>query len=376
MKVCVLTSVHEPFDPRIFYKQAKSLAKAGYEVVLIAPHSRDEVVDSIKIRALPPRRGRIKRILGTWKVLRWALEERADIYHFHDPELLLVGWLLKVVTGRPVIYDCHEYYPEAIMSRKWIPRVIRPVLGGLLRPVEAFFASSMSTVVVTEGQKARFPKAIVLYNFPLLSSYRTLQPAPPGSEALIYIGALSEERGVLLMIEALEALTSEGAKLTLVGRFDSPHTQAKVEALVRARGLEQRVEIVGQVPHDAVGGYLREAAVGLVPLQPKSQYAQAVPTKMFEYMASGLPIVASDLPPTRRFMEGVGCGFLVTPTDPKAHAEAIDYLLGHPEEARQMGERGRRAFLEGYNWEKAEEGKLLQLYAGLAARSGCKSWRK
>ena len=93
-KVCILTSVHTPFDTRIFHKQAKSLLKAGYDVTLIAQHDKDELVGGIRMVALPKPKNRLWRMLGTWRVFKLALKQKAEIYHFHDPELLPWGWLL------------------------------------------------------------------------------------------------------------------------------------------------------------------------------------------------------------------------------------------------------------------------------------------
>ena len=117
-KVCILTTVHPPFDTRIFHKQAKTLVQAGYDVTLIAQHGRDEVVDRVRIIALPKSRNRFTRIFGlTWRVFRLALRQQADVYHFHDPELLPAGLLLKLFTGKRVIYDVHEDYSQAIRTK-------------------------------------------------------------------------------------------------------------------------------------------------------------------------------------------------------------------------------------------------------------------
>ena len=140
-KVCVLTTVHPPFDTRIFYKQARTLARAGYKVVLIAQHNRDEMVDGVKIVALPKPRNRFARIFGlTWRAFHLALRERAEIYHFHDPELLPIGVLLKIFTRAKVIYDVHEDVPEQILTKHWIPCLLRRPLAGVFNAFEKLMA--------------------------------------------------------------------------------------------------------------------------------------------------------------------------------------------------------------------------------------------
>src|SRR6266852_8296265 len=111
-RVCVLTSVHSPFDVRIFHKECKALVQAGYRVSMVAPHEEDMVVEGVAIRAVPRSRRRIWRMTGTaLHVLRKALAEQADVYHFHDPELIPVGLFLRA-CGKKVVYDIHEDVPQ------------------------------------------------------------------------------------------------------------------------------------------------------------------------------------------------------------------------------------------------------------------------
>ena len=168
-----------------------------------------------------------------------------------------------------------------------------------------------------------------------------------------------------MLVEIMRLLKKyEGVELLLLGRFDSESTKDEVQSLVADADLTERIHFLGQIPYRELKSYLLRATVGLVPLQPTSQYVKGIPTKMFEYMACGLPIVASDLPLIRRFIAESECGILVNATDAHEHAEAILYLLDHPDEAQRMGENGRRAGEEKYNWE-SEVRKLLRLYEEL-----------
>jgi glycosyltransferase involved in cell wall biosynthesis len=366
-KVCILTSVHSPFDPRIFHKETQTLVQAGYEVVLIAPHDKEsENVDGVQIVGLPRYRRRFYRPLNWWRILRMALKQKAGVYHFHDPELLPVGWLLKRLAGRHVIYDCHEYYAEAMAARKWIPRIFRPLTRIVFKVFESLIASSLSAVVVVaEDQLFSFEGATPLYNFPTKEFLTASTSVARNKRQLICIGQLSRPRGAFVLVEIMRLLKHyEGVELLLLGRFDSESTKDEVQSLVADMDLPERIHFLGQIPYGDLKPYLLRATVGLVPLQPTSQYLKGIPTKMFEYMACGLPVVASDLPLIRRFIGDLNCGLLVDPTDPQAHAEAILYLLDHPDEAQRMGENGRRAIEEKYNWDP-EGRKLLRLYEEL-----------
>ena len=123
----------------------------------------------------------------------------------------------------------------------------------------------------------------------------------------------------------------------------------------------------GPVLHEKVSELLAQARVGVATLHPDPNYLGSLPTKLFEYMAAGLPVVASNFPLWKEIVEGNKCGLTVNPLDPEEIAHAIEYLINHPDEARRMGENGRQAVLEKYNWE-TEGKKLLALYEKLLAR--------
>ncbi len=377
MKACILTSLHHPFDPRIFHKEAQTLAQAGYEVVLIAPHDKEsENVDGVQIMGLPRYKRRFYRPLNWGRILRMALRQKADVYHFHDPELLPVGLWLQWWTGKPVVYDAHEHYPDAILIREWIPSPARKLISKLFDLIELRFGACFSAVSVADDEvEARFkkisPRVVKLYNFPLRTIFQRAQSEETKSaeriNSVVHVGLLTEERGVWIMLDAISALINtynRDVTLTLVGRPSSLTLEKQVTDCIRARSIASHVELVGQVPHVEMPRYIRRAQVGWVPWQPVEKHNKNIPTKMFEYMACGLPIVASDLLPIRQFMGDLNCGLLVDPTDPQAHAEAILYLFDHPDEAQRMGENGRTAVEERYNWE-SEGRKLLRLYEEL-----------
>jgi glycosyltransferase involved in cell wall biosynthesis len=367
VRVFHITTVHPPFDTRIFHKEAKTLAQAGYEVVLIAQHDGDEMVDGVKIVALPMPRNRFARIFGfTWRAFHIALRERADVCRFHDPELLPIGVLLKIFTGAKVIYDVHEDVPEQILTKHWIPRLLRRPLAGVFNAFEKLLARALDAVVVaTEGIAEKFAhlKPIVVHNYPDLG----MLPKPctrsgGGKEkVLVYIGGISEIRGAMEMVQALEHLSPVwDIRLDLIGKFEPPDLEQELQALPGYR----RVRFLGWMPPERVYTHLENADVGLVCLHPEPRFMIAWPVKLFEYMAAGLPVVASNFPLWKEIVEGNRCGVTVDPLDPKAIAQAIEYLLTHPEEAHQMGENGRRAVEEKYNWEREKE-KLLELYEQL-----------
>jgi glycosyltransferase involved in cell wall biosynthesis len=106
---------------------------------------------------------------------------------------------------------------------------------------------------------------------------------------------------------------------------------------------------------------MAQSVAGLVTLHPNGNYLNAQPVKLFEYMAAGIPVIASDFPLWRRIVEDAECGLLVDPLDPRAIAAAVDWLVDNPEAAQRMGESGRKAILKRYSWD-VEKRRLFQFY--------------
>jgi glycosyltransferase involved in cell wall biosynthesis len=375
MKICILTSVHPPFDTRIYYKQAKSLAKAGYDVTLIAQHDRDEVVEGIKIIALPRPKNRLRRMLGTtWKAFNRARKQKADVYHFHDPELLLVGLLLKLVTKGKVIYDVHEDYPKVILTKHWLPSLVRKPVARIFGSLEKWAASRFDHTIVAStayyGLLRKLEgtgKVTAINNYPILSLLKETADAKNSRPTIVYAGRIAEARGVFELIETIRLLKPkyENILLTLVGQVYPPTLLGEIGNLRERLGLQDNVSLLGGVKHEEIYNIVPRCHIGVAILHPKPNYIESLPTKLFEYMAVGLPVIASNFLPWKEIVEGNNCGLTVNPLDPEDIARAIEYLIEHPEEARKMGQNGKKAVMEKYNWE-TESQKLLDLYEKLS----------
>jgi len=365
-RVLHLSTAHPASDVRIFHKEAKSLSEAGYDVMLAAQGQQSGLMEGIKVLSLPTPRNRFSRLLkSTLKALSLATRKKADIYHFHDPELIPVGLLLRLL-GKRVVYDVHEDLPRQILSKYWIRPILRGVVAKTAALAEWVAGNAMSGIVAaTPAIAGRFPphKTVVVQNFPLLSEFALGDGTPYRERPMwvAYVGGITAIRGAVEMVRAMEHLPEDlGARLVLAGTF-SP---LELEAEVRKLPGWTYVDFLGWQNREGVSQLLRNARVGLVVLYPTLNYLEAYPVKLFEYMAAGIPVVASNFPLWREIVEGEQCGLTVDPLDPKAIAEAIRWLLEHPEEAEEMGKRGRKAVLEKYNWEREAE-KLLDLYRKL-----------
>lgn len=357
-----LTTVHEPFDNRVFHRECRSLAAAGYEVVLLAP-GQAAVVEGIRVGGLQRFSNRFTRMsLGVSRALLKALATPADLYHFHDPELIPAGLLLRLL-GKRVVYDIHEDNRTALEEREYLPLRLRAPVAGILARLEEGASRHFHLALAERYYAERFPRGEPILNYPRLPALDegelSARARAAGHPRLIYTGNVKSYRGAYCHTRLLHDLPE--AELFLVGRCD-PDLAADLQA--GADPARLHLEGVGvHVPHERiVSYYLRESWTAGLALFPPSRHTRRKElTKVFEYMAFGIPVLCADVPNLRRIVEGAGCGICVDPEQDGEAAEAVRYLWENPEDARQMGERGRQAVRAEYNWE-SEARKLLRLY--------------
>jgi glycosyltransferase involved in cell wall biosynthesis len=361
-KICILTSVHSPFDTRIFHKEAKALAKAGYDVTIIAQHDKDEIVDGIRVVPLPKPGNRAERMTKTvWATYRKAIEVDANIYHFHDPELITIGLLLKC-RGKRVIYDVHEDYAKSIAFRPYLPAALRIPIAALFSQAEKLFSWFFDAIVTaTDDIKKHFPdqKTVAVRNYPIWEGrHKSASNENPADLSFIYIGSLTKANGITEIIRAMEHVKlSNSSKLVLAGKFSPPEYEQELRGL---RGFE-KVDYKGWVSFAEVPGLLASSDAGMVCCHPEPNSINSLPNKMFEYMSAGLPVIASDFPLWNEIVEKTYCGLCVDPEKPDQIAHAMNFIIDNPDVKRRMGENGRRAVEDTYNWEK-EAVSLLNLY--------------
>lgn len=375
MKVCILTSAHPPLDGRIFYKEAQSLKQAGYEVVVIGPHGQDERVAGIQIRAVSRFSSRVKRVMGLRTIYRLAKAEQADIYHFHDPDLILPGLMLQHRLHKPVVYDVHEYYADSMRTKYWIPQALRKGIAGIFDLLEKRAARSFAGIVTVNNHMSKLfqrenNEVIVLHNYPLESQFDLPRPEEVRSPQVLYLGAMNQERGLEVILQAMEFVRERHPEVScqLVGSVNTNGLAPEFQALEE---WAERGNIVwrGKVGYQEVPAILQNSTVALVPLLPTLNYQKAIPVKLLEYMAAGLPVVGSRFGYIETIITENECGRLCEPGNPRELADGIIYFLEHPLEALRCGQQGWEAFHREYTWER-EQGKLLGMYERLLGYAG------
>ena len=304
-----------------------------------------------------------------------ALKQDADVFHFHDPELIFVGALLKLLTRKKVFYDVHENVPKQILNKEWIKPWLRKLLSGVYRLGERMTLPFIDKIIIAEDSYwdnyANFKeKVVAVKNYPLLSYSKTApldEAKGNGPVRLIYVGRLSKIRGIMEILEALLILVNEkkhdNLVLDVIGT-GSDELLKEITTFIDTHELGRLVNLHGQMPHDEVYSYLYKSNIGLAILHPDPNYVESLPTKMFEYMSTKLPVIASDFPLWAGILKNSKCGITVDPLDPNKIADAIEYLLNNHGICVKMGENGRRAVEEKFSWE-VEQGRLLTVYKEL-----------
>lgn len=358
MRVCHMSSAHESHDVRIFLKECVSLSEAGHEVYLVARGKSREEKGVHVIGLGDPKKGRMNRMfIFSHKVFKRALELDCDVYHLHDPELLQYIKPLKK-AGKKVIFDSHEDVAAQIMDKPWIPGPMRKFVSMIYHAYETKQVKSADAVVAatrhigkTFGKRAK--KVVIVNNYPRLDDIRFHDtPFSERKRMACYAGVISEIRGKDVMIDAMKDMDAE---LALAGPWEGEKAPG---------GSEGNYRYLGKITRDQVNKLYGRSMCGLVLYQPARNHYEAQPTKMFEYMAAGLPFVAADYPLWKGITESSGCGICVDPADVYAVREAIKKILNDTDGAQEMGRKGREAAAAKYSWAK-EEKRLTGLYEAL-----------
>lgn len=372
LTICHFTTAHVQLKSRSYHRTFLPLAMGGVRVCYLSPAESPGSNDGVDFLTIPKRGGLLRFIADFPSLLRTLARQRADLYHFQDPELLPAALALKLLFRRRVVYDAYEDFPSSVEHKQSIPRLLRPLAARAMALLEIAAARLFDGLITADPLTLRRlaphgeSRKLVFYNFPNLDLF----PVPESSEKsfdLVYRGGISERTGAYVLLEAMRLLAGRArpVRLLLIGYFDNAAAESAFRRRVRALRLESQVEFQGRIEHEEMAAALGRAGIGISPLLAIPKFLRNIPVKIFEYWACGIPAIATDLPPVRPFFRNSQAGLLVPPGSAHALARAIATLLDDPERTAHMAAQGRRLVVERFN-NAREIHKLSRFLAGLA----------
>ena len=364
-KVCIIHKVGT-LDPRSFYKQGRSLVAAGYGVTILGLFEKSESVQGIRLVGFRQPKRRLYRFLMTnSKIFIRAVKEKAEIYHFHDLDFILWAVLIKMVTRSKVVYDIHEAHPEYMLIKTYIPKQLRKVLYLLVYIMEHFSTKVFDAIVPNDNfiaQDFNHKKNVVVFNFPTLDLFKHTNGTPWDKKEydLFYHGSMPRYHFEAMM-KIAQKLNDDGIKNLWGIVTNDTETIQWAEKEIKKQNVHENFEFLPYTDYLNIHSYLTNSRIGIVPLPQYKKFMKNIPLKLFEFMGFGMPVVLSDLPPSRQFIDGKDCAIAVRPDNYDEYAEAIKLLLNNPVRAMEMGRNGKKLVFDLYNW-RNEEVKLLGLY--------------
>jgi glycosyltransferase involved in cell wall biosynthesis len=373
--VCLLTSSHPVNYSRFLDREADTLARAGYKVTLVGLGTGEstDYAGAVELLQLRPRGGLNK--VSLLKEMETAVLERNPVAcGCLDPWSFTVGLRIKRRhRDLRLVYDSTESWPQVYQDRSDLAWHVRAAVLLRVRRIENAVVRQADAIVETNRTRAtRFESrgrdVTLVPNYPPLD---WAIPYPKGRKPwIVYTGLISEHRGFPILLKAFESTHAELAesRLKIVGKFD-PHGREErwFSDFVSTSESGAVVDLASWMPYSSLLAFLRESSVGVVLLQPDrwNDYS-GLPNKLFEFMATGLGVIASDFPEMAAVIREAGCGWLVDPTDVSEVAHAMRTALTLNSQCRERGEAGRRAVQERYNWAVAAR-NLLSVYNRLTS---------
>lgn len=360
--VCQLTSAHLLEDERILHRMAWSLQRAGYASAVAGPNNYNTSYQGIQILGIVNKNkksGVAARLKKCFRLIQAVAFSKFKFLQFHDPDLLLFAPILKLF-GKRVIYDVHDDYEASILDRMSSHPFLAQILSNLWWLLERNISRLFDGIVVADRHLAAKFKGlnpVILGNFPRLDFTSPADTSEEETFNILYVGGVDKGRGIDKMLDALELLPYENIRFHVVGKCND-------QTLIKRLQTNPRVECFGHVDWTDLHRYYTRAHMGIALYQPLASFLYCPgenSVKIIEYMSAGIPVLCSNFPGLKTFVEEAGYGITVSPDDPPAIAAKIRHFYENPDVRVRLGQNGRRAFETEYNWER-HEGKLISLY--------------
>lgn len=361
-KIVIFTTVHQTFDARIFHKEIKAL-RENYKIYYLNPNISEETEEgNIKFIKLKKRKNRFFRIFfSPIDTVNQLMKINGDIYHFHDPELLISGLILKIM-GKKVIFDSHENNYGLIIEKTYIkPFFLKFLIAKSVRFLELFVSIFFDGIIVARPDLKKLYKnknILIFRNFPDLNFKIEYKNEKKNSiPIVVYSGGLTYVRGIIQLIDAVGMLDGR-VKLHLLGEWQDKGLKEDCE---RRKGY-RFTEYLGNFPYGEHFKYIMDADMGVVPFLPATNHLTTMPNKPFEYFLCKIPVLMSDFKYWRKVFGNIALFF--DPLSPEDIKEKISMILENEELSKKLVVKAYEKLLSEFNWNKEKE-YLLDYYKKL-----------
>lgn len=357
--------MHPDFDKRV-WRHAKLAKNVGFDVRLICPWDVPvgKVKDGVNLIPFQRVKGRIRRLLFIQFVILFEVIKsfrKTDLYHFHDIDILPLMTMLSFF--KPVVYDIHENYHDEMLDRDWIPKLMRRPLYYLVKYSQWIMTRKIKNIVCVvpvQEQELRGKRinSVLIRNFASIDIVSKNKPDYESRKnVVIFTGGHYKSNGSELILDIIDELCvkrNRDVKFLLSSKFTSAQYKTFIYKNISKRGLNSFIEFFPQVDPEGLLHYINMAKIGISPNLNVVKQRKALPTKVFEYMASGVPSVVTDLPLIRETCSGLKFGMLVSDA-PKCFANAIEDLLFENPWSANMSKLLVSNFEKTLSWESQGE---------------------
>ena len=343
-----------PFDQRV-YKEVVSMKNAGHSIEILTPHTSTKIreLEGIKVRCYstngPPG-------IVAYRLIKQALKGNYDIFYCHEFDPLVYSLVLKALTKKPVIWDCHEYL---VPMKKELQGNLAATLTEIVIKIASPRVDHIVTVDNLLGRQLRkFGKVTVIPNYPTIIDFPKLIKTSKNKPNLLYVGGLTRKRVAKIMLEAFNILKKEiDATLTIAGGFYDLRLEKWAYDFDKKNDL--KINWLGWINYRDLASIFSEASIGLCLLQNQARYDRAIATKIFEYMLMGVPVLTSKGYLVEKLIKKGKCGETADATNAHEVAGGMKTLLQNIN-LEKMGKYGSDFSRERFVWEKREK-KLLEI---------------
>ncbi len=367
--ICHVTTVHNLHDTRIYYKEIMSLVNSGFLVSFIVQKNDGYLKnDTITYYFLSDRSGLFTRFSNNIKALIYSFKIKAEIYHLHDPELLPLGILIKILLRKKIIYDIHELYHDAILHKHYFPKYVAKISSKIYSIIEKFSIRFFDSIILAElnysKHYSKYEHEIIQNYFPEKYILKNLKLINPNEQPLkiIYVGGITKIRGIYELLNFLKLLKKHlEFEFHLIGPIYPDSIRKDIDSFINENTLKGNVIIYNRIPYTIALNIMESCDVGLLFLHPIINNTTILSTKMFEYMAKGLVVLMSDFPLWVEFNSQYNCGLTINIFDIDNQIEAIIDYFKNTEVLNKIKSNNVKLIKENFRWE-IEEKKLLNLY--------------